>query len=223
MTADDQKTIAAQAALDFVENGMLIGVGTGTTVNRFIDALANSSLKIKGAVPSSVRTDMLLRKFGIPVIDLNDVRSLPIYIDGADEISPDFAMIKGGGGALTREKIVSSVAHDYICIADASKQVDRLGGFPLPIEVISMARESVIRKLTEMGGIAQWRKGVVTDNGHDILDVTGLDFSDPVQLEMQLDCIPGVVECGVFALRRANTLVLGANHGAEIFVAPTLT
>lgn len=222
MTADDQKTIAAQAALDFVENGMLIGVGTGTTVNRFIDALANSSLKIKGAVPSSVRTDMLLRKFGIPVIDLNDVRSLPIYIDGADEISPDFAMIKGGGGALTREKIVSSVAHDYICIADASKQVDRLGGFPLPIEVISMARESVIRKLAEMGGIAQWRKGVVTDNGHDILDVTGLDFSDPVQLEMQLDCIPGVVECGVFALRRANTLVLGANHGAEIFVAPTL-
>ena len=220
MTADKQKQAAAIAALRFVANDTVIGVGTGSTVNYFIQALGESDIRIKGAVASSARTETLLKQYGITVYDMNSVSDLSVYIDGADEVDPEFIMIKGGGGALTREKIVASASKKYVCIIDASKQVERLGCFPLPIEVIPMARELVTRTLSAMGGQVTWREGTITDNGNLILDVTNLDLSDPEQMEMKLNSIPGVVECGIFAIHRASCLVVGTANGVNVIDQP---
>lgn len=210
-----QKQRVARRAIDYVSNGMVLGVGTGTTVNHFIEALADSKIDIAGAVPSSVATEDLLRERGFPVVELNAVKRVDLYVDGADAIDGRFVMIKGGGAALTREKIVASAADRYICIVDQSKWRASLEGDCLPIEVLSFARETVIDELAALGGRATWRAGVVTDSGHDIVDVVGLDFSDPQALEARLDRIPGVVECGLFAFRRADWLIIGKDEGLD--------
>jgi ribose 5-phosphate isomerase A len=221
MTQDELKQAVGQAAADYVAQyappGSIIGVGTGSTANCFIDALATIKARFAGAVASSEATRKRLEAHGIPVVDLNDVENMPIYVDGADEIDHGMNMIKGGGGALTREKIVAAVAQSFVCIADASKRVAVMGTFPLPVEVIPMARAQVARELTRLGGRPQLRAGFVTDNGNLILDVHGLQITDPKGLEAQINQITGVVTSGLFALRPANVLLLGTSEGVKTF------
>ena len=213
----EMKKIAAQAALQFVKPEMIVGVGSGSTVNCFIEALGSMKDEIKGAVAASKNSEELLKKHGIEVFSANDVAGLDIYVDGADEINPQKMMIKGGGAALTREKIVAALAKNFICIVDSSKQVDVLGStFPLPIEVISMARSQVARKLVALGGAPEYREGVVTDNGNIILDVHNFEILNPVEMEKELNNIAGVVTNGVFALRPADTVIVGTPDGAKI-------
>ena len=216
MTQDEMKKAAATKALEFIENDTIVGVGTGSTVNFFIDALATVKDKIIGAVSSSEESSKRLKAHGIEVFDLNSIDNLDVYIDGADEITKHMAMIKGGGAALTREKIVAAVAKKFICIADNSKQVEVLGNFPLPVEVIPMARSYVARELVKLGGDPAYRQGVITDNGNVIIDVHNLEILDPKALETQINDIVGVVTNGLFSLRGADTLVLGSKNGIEV-------
>jgi ribose 5-phosphate isomerase A len=219
MTQDELKQAVARAAIDYVVDGAIIGVGTGSTADFFIDELGKVKDRIKGAVASSEATAARLKSHGIAVFDLNQVESMPVYIDGADEITPQGAMIKGGGAALTREKIVASVADKFICIADGSKLVDLLGKFPLPVEVIPMAHAVVARKLAALGGTPRLRlkdgKPMLTDNGCMIIDLAGLQIQDPVELEVQINNIVGVVTVGLFALHRANVCLLGTAEGVK--------
>lgn len=215
MTQDELKALVGRAALDFVVPGTVVGVGTGSTVNHFIDALAGMKDRIVGAVSSSTASTARLQQHGIRVFDANEVASLPVYIDGADEIDPRGHMIKGGGAALTREKIVADLAERFVCIADASKQVPVLGRFPLPIEVIPMARERIARRLRALGGEPVLREGVVTDNGQQILDVRGLQITDPMALEAEINQWPGVVCCGIFARHKASVCLLGTAEGVQ--------
>lgn len=216
MNQDEMKKTAAIKALTFIKNDSIVGVGTGSTVNHFIDALATIKDKITGAVSSSEESTKRLKAHGIDVFDLNSVDVLDVYIDGADEITKHMAMIKGGGAALTREKIVAAVAKQFICIADDSKQVPLLGQFPLPVEVIPMARSYVARELVKLGGDPVYRQGVITDNGNVILDVHNLEILDPKKLETDINAIVGVVTNGLFALRGANILVLGTQQGTQV-------
>ncbi|SDY52450.1 ribose-5-phosphate isomerase RpiA [Nitrosomonas sp. Nm58] len=216
MTQDEQKRAAAQAAIQHIPIGAVIGVGTGSTANYFIDELAKIKHKIEGAVASSEATAQRLSKHGIDVLDLNTVTDLPVYVDGADEITKHLHMIKGGGGALTREKIVAAVARKFICIADQSKLVNILGTFPLPVEVIPMARSYVAREITLLGGHPALRQGFITDNGNLILDIHGLQILNPVELETTLNQITGVVTNGLFARKGADTLLLGTEEGVEV-------
>lgn len=215
MTQDDKKKAAAYAALEYVENDSIVGVGTGSTVNHFIDALATIKNTFAGAVSSSEASTARLKKYGIEVYGLNEVSELSIYVDGADEINPYNHMIKGGGAALTREKIVSAVADKFICIVDDTKNVDILGDFPLPIEVIPMARSYVARELVKLGGDPVYREGVVTDNGNVILDVHNLKIAEPLTLENQINSIVGVVTNGLFANRAADVVLIGTESGVK--------
>ncbi|RIX43034.1 MAG: ribose-5-phosphate isomerase RpiA [Rhodocyclales bacterium GT-UBC] len=219
MTQDELKQAVAQAAADYVAKtapaGSIIGVGTGSTANFFIDALAPLKDRYKGAVASSEATRKRLESHGITVLDLNDVDDIPVYVDGADEIDAGLNMIKGGGGALTREKIVAAVAKSFVCIADGSKLVDTMGKFPLPVEVIPMSCAYVARELAKLGGTPVLREGFVTDNGNLILDVKGLSITDPKGLEASINQITGVVTNGLFALRPANLLLLGTAEGVK--------
>jgi ribose 5-phosphate isomerase A len=215
MTQDEQKQAVARAALEYVEDDTWIGVGSGSTANFFIDALAERRHRIKGAVASSVKSAERLKSHGILVEELNNVRDIPVYIDGADEIDAQGAMIKGGGGALTREKIVAAVARRFVCIVDATKSVQHLGRYPLPVEVIPMARSYVARELVRLGGEPAWRMGFTTDNGNVILDVSGLTIRDPVGLETQLNQLAGVVTVGLFARRGADVILLGSERGVS--------
>jgi ribose 5-phosphate isomerase A len=213
MTQDELKKAVATAAVEFVVPGQVLGVGTGSTVDFFIDALAAARVPVSAAVSSSERSTRRLRDCGIRVVDLNEVEEIAVYVDGADEIDAGFSMIKGGGGALTREKIVAAVARKFVCIADGSKLVERLGRFPLPVEVIPMASAYVMRELTKLDGRPQLRSGFVTDNGNVILDVHGLRIDEPVALEALIERIVGVVSCGLFAARGADVLLLGTAEG----------
>ncbi|MGR7921692.1 ribose-5-phosphate isomerase RpiA [Zobellella denitrificans] len=213
MTQDEMKKAAGWAALEYVTPGTLVGVGTGSTVNHFIDALGSIKDQIKGAVSSSEASTARLQQLGIEVFDLNEVGELAVYVDGADEIDGSMAMIKGGGAALTREKIVAAVADKFVCIVDGSKTVEVLGAFPLPVEVIPMAREYVARELAKLGGRPVYREGVVTDNGNQILDVHGLKITDPKDLETRINAIVGVVTNGLFAERGADVLLIGTPEG----------
>ncbi len=219
MTQDELKQAVAQAAADYVAQtapaGSIIGVGTGSTANFFIDALAPLKANYKGAVASSEATRQRLESHGIAVFDLNEVSDIPVYVDGADEIDGGLNMIKGGGGALTREKIVAAVAREFVCICDASKLVEVMGKFPLPVEVIPMASAHVARELAKIGGRPQLRAGFITDNGNLILDVHGLSITDPKGLEAQINQITGVVTNGLFAVRPANLLLLGTPTGVR--------
>ncbi|ENO90409.1 ribose-5-phosphate isomerase RpiA [Thauera linaloolentis] len=217
MTQDELKRAAALAALDYIEDDSIVGVGTGSTVNHFIDGLAGMRGRIRGAVSSSEASSKRLAAHGIQVFDLNDVDSLPVYVDGADEIDAGFAMIKGGGGALTREKIVAAVSQRFVCICDASKRVQTLGRFPLPVEVIPMARSHVARELARLGGEPRLREGFVTDNGNLILDLHGLAIDDPAGTEARINQIVGVVTNGLFAARGADLLLLAGAQGVERF------
>ena len=223
MTQDELKQAVARAAADYVASRVaedaIIGVGTGSTANCFIDALAAMKGRFRGAVASSEATSARLKGHGIPVLDLNDVSTMPVYVDGADEVTPKLHMIKGGGGALTREKIVAAVAETFICIADGSKLVQALGKFPLPVEVIPMARAQVARELAKLGGTPKLRDGILTDNGNIILDVHGLSIADPVDLESRINQIVGVVTNGLFARRGANVLLLGTPEGVKTLSA----
>lgn len=214
MTQDEMKAAAALEALRFVDGG-LIGVGTGSTVNHFIDGLGTVRQRFDGAVSSSEVSSERLRGHGIEVVDLNEAGELALYVDGADEADPHLNLIKGGGGALTREKIVAAASRTFVCIADHSKLVDVLGAFPLPVEVIPMARAYVAERLIALGGRPVQREGFITDNGNQILDVHGLRISDPATLEGEINQITGVVTNGIFALRPANVLLLGTENGVE--------
>lgn len=207
-SADDEKRASARKALEYVESGWVIGVGSGSTVRHFIDGLATIKDRIEGAVSSSEQTTALLKAHGIPVLDANAAGPLPLYVDGADECDPHNRLIKGGGGALTREKILAEASRRFICIVDRAKEVPLLGRFPLPIEVIPMARSLVGRKIVAMGGQPVWRSGMVTDNGHWILDVHHLDLVDPIAVEREINQIPGVVCCGLFARRGADLVIV---------------
>jgi len=220
MTQDDMKRAAAAAAIAHVPEGCVVGVGSGSTANYFIAELGRISRRLSAAVASSETTAQKLQKAGIKVLDLNTVDELPVYVDGADEITRRLAMIKGGGGALTREKIVAAVARRFVCIADQSKLVDTLGRFPLPVEVVPMARSLVARELVKLGGTPVWRQGFVTDNGNAILDVHNLSIVAPVELESALNQIPGVVTNGLFAQRGADLLLLGTERGVEAVERP---
>lgn len=212
---DDLKQAVAREALQYVEYDGIIGVGSGSTANYFIDELARIKSRIRGAVASSVNTAERLKAHGIPLEELNNVAELPVYIDGADEVTERGAMIKGGGGALTREKIVAAVARRFVCIVDESKVVAQLGNFPLPVEVIPMARSHVARELVLLGGHPEWRMGFVTDNGNVILDVHGLGIADPVALEARVNQIAGVVTVGLFARRGADVILVGRRDGVQ--------
>jgi ribose 5-phosphate isomerase A len=218
MTQDELKKAVAQAALKYVEDDAWLGVGSGTTANFFIDELAKIKHRIKGAVSSSVKSAARLKANGIDVEELNNVDDIPVYIDGADEVTEHGAMIKGGGGALTREKIVAAVARKYVCIVDASKLVPVLGKFPLPIEVIPMARSYVARELVRLGGAPEWRMGFTTDNGNVILDTHSLDLTDPFKMEARIRAIAGVVTVGLFAERGADVILLGTENGVKTIV-----
>lgn len=220
MTQDEQKQAAAREAIKYVVDDTFVGVGSGSTANYFIDELARIKHRIKGTVASSVKTAERLKGHGIYVDDLNNVADLPVYIDGADEVTPHGAMIKGGGGALTREKIVAAVAATFICICDQSKLVSRLGRFPLPIEVIPMARAHVERMIRRLGGEPRLRAGFITDNGNQIVDAHGLAISDAVALESEVDHIAGVVTNGLFARRGADVLLLGTPDGVRVMERP---
>ncbi len=216
MSQEDMKRAAAQAAVDYIHNGDLVGVGTGSTANYFIDALAGIRGRIEATVASSEASAERLRRHGIEVLDLNNVNEVSVYVDGADEATRNKHLIKGGGGALTREKIVAAVAKRFICIADESKLVDRLGGFALPVEVIPMARSYVARKLVALGGQPEYRSGFVTDNGNQILDVHNLKINDPCALESEINHLTGVVTNGLFAHRGADVLLLGTTTSVEV-------
>ena len=220
MNQDQLKQAVAAAAVDFVQPGQVLGVGTGSTVDFFIDALAAARIEVPATVSSSERSTRRLRHHGFTVVDLNEVVDIAVYVDGADEIDPGFAMIKGGGGALTREKIVAAVARQFVCIADASKLVSTLGRFPLPVDVIPMARAYVARELARLGGRPVLREGFVTDNGNLILDVHGLTITDPAGLEARVTAIAGVVSCGLFAARGADVLLLGTPDGVRLTRRP---
>lgn len=209
------KQKAAEAALSFVEDDMVVGVGTGSTANYFIAALGKIKHRIEGCVASSITTEQHLKALGIPVLDCNAVSQLPLYIDGADEVNDRGEMLKGGGGALTREKIVASIATRFICIADDSKLVMNLGLFPLVVEVLPMARSYVARELLKLGGDPVYREGFVTDNGNIILDVYNFKIIEPLQLETSIQIIPGVVECGLFAKRSADTVIIASENGVK--------
>jgi ribose 5-phosphate isomerase A len=213
MDPNAQKKAAAEAALEYVEDDAMVGVGTGSTVNFFIDALVSKKARIKGAVPSSEASAKRLRSLHIPVVELNNTDGCDVYVDGADEVTEHLMMIKGGGGALTREKIVAQASRTFVCIVDASKLVGVLGKFPLPVEVIPMARSFVGRQLAKLGGQPQLRADFTTDNGNLILDVHGLTIMNPVALEETLNNIPGVVTNGLFALRPADVLLMGTEQG----------
>ena len=215
MNQDELKAQVGRAALDYVVDGELIGVGTGSTVNCFIDALAASGRRIAGAVSSSMASAARLNAHGIRVLEAGEVDALPVYIDGADEIDPRGFMIKGGGAALTREKIVADLAECFVCIADASKLVDVLGRFALPVEVVPMAARRIARRFAALGGQARVRQGVTTDNGLIILDVSGLAITDPLALETEVNQWPGVVTVGVFARHRASLCLLGTPEGVR--------
>lgn len=212
---DELKQQAAEAALKYVTEGTIVGVGTGSTVNFFIDALATMKHDIEGAVSSSEASTARLKAHGIEVMELNHVSNIPVYVDGADELDKHLRMVKGGGGALTREKIVAAVARNFVCIADESKLVGRLGQFPVPIEVIPMARSYVAREIVRLGGDPVWREGFVTDNGNLILDIHHLDIVDPVQLEQAFNNIVGVVTTGLFAKRGADVAILAGRDGLQ--------
>ncbi len=215
MNQDELKTLVGRAAMDQVVPGRVVGVGTGSTVDRFIDALADIKDRIPGAVSSSVRSTQRLQALGIPVLEAAQVQRLAVYIDGADEIDHRGFMIKGGGAALTREKIVADLAERFVCIADESKWVATLGTFPLPVEVIEMAVPQVMRRFAALGGTAALRPGLVTDNGHPILDVRGLSIRDPLAFETEVNQWPGVVTVGVFARHRASVCLLGTGQGVK--------
>lgn len=216
MTQDEMKKAAGWAALKYVESGSIVGVGTGSTVDHFIDALGTMKDDIKGAVSSSIASTEKLQKLGIEVFECNDVAKLDVYVDGADEINPTRNMIKGGGAALTREKIVAAISDKFICIVDGTKAVDVLGNFPLPVEVIPMARSYVGRELVKLGGDPAYREGVITDNGNVILDVHGLKITDAKKLEETINGIAGVVTNGLFAHRGADVVITGTPEGAKI-------
>lgn len=215
MTQDELKALVGQAAIAYVEPGTVIGVGTGSTVNCFIDALARMPVRIKAAVSSSQQSTARLRVHGIEVVDANEVEALAVYIDGADEIDASGCMIKGGGAALTREKIVADLATRFVCIADESKLVRTLGRYPLPIEVIPMAAAQVARRVRAIGGEPVLRAGVVTDNGAHIIDVRGLQITDPAAMECEINQWPGVVSVGIFARHRASVCLLGTAQGVR--------
>ncbi len=215
MDQDELKKQVAEAAIEYVEAGTIIGVGTGSTANCFIDALAKIKGKIDGAVASSIASAERLKGHGIPVLDLNEVGELSVYVDGADETNEQLHLIKGGGGALTREKIVAGASRKFVCICDESKLVRMLGAFPLPIEVIPMAQSFVARELVKHGGTPELRQGFTTDNGNIILDVKGLEIMEPCTLESTLNNIPGIVTVGIFANRPADVLLLGTANGVE--------
>jgi ribose 5-phosphate isomerase A len=220
MTQDELKKRVGEAALAYVVPGTVVGVGTGSTVNCFIDALATMKDRIAGAVSSSEKSTERLRAHGISVLDSNTVQSIPVYIDGADEIDHHGHMVKGGGAALTREKIVADIAERFICIADESKLVATLGAFPLPVEVIPMAAAQVARRLEKLGGTATLRAGVVTDNGCSILDVRGLSIADPAAMERDINQWPGVVTVGIFARNKAQVCLLGTPEGVKTLTFP---
>lgn len=215
MTQDELKKKVAEAALEYIKGVSVLGIGTGSTVNHFIDLLADFKKDIEGAVSSSEMSSAKLKKIGIPVLDLNAVGSLQVYVDGADEVNRHKQMIKGGGGALTREKIIAAASRKFVCIVDESKYVDVLGKFPLPVEVIPMARSYVARELVKLGGQPQWRENYVTDNGNQILDVHNLNILNPVEMEREINDIPGVVTVGIFALRGADVVLLGSESGVR--------
>lgn len=218
MDKETGKRLAAEAALQYLKDDTVIGVGSGSTVAYFIQALAGIKGRIEGAVASSVATANQLKALGIPVLDLNSVRELPVYVDGADEINQAKQMIKGGGAALTREKIIATVAKQFVCIADASKRVDLLGEFPVAVEVIPMARSYVARQIVQLGGDPVYREGVITDNGNVILDVYGLKLLEPRLMEDTLKAMVGVVESGIFAHRTADVLLLAnESSGVQVF------
>lgn len=217
MTQDELKKKTAEAALPYIRDIRIIGVGTGSTVNHFIEFLADFRSDIDGAVSSSEGTTMRLKKIGIPVIDLNEAGDIEIYVDGADEVNPDKQMIKGGGGALTREKIIAAASRKFLCIADQSKQVDILGRFPLPIEVIPMARSYVARQVVKLGGQPVWREGCLTDNGNHIIDVHNFEIMDPIAMEKTLNDISGVVTVGIFAMRPADIVLIGKDDTVITF------
>lgn len=213
MNQDELKRLVGKAALDYVQPDSIIGVGTGSTVNCFIEALAQSGIRIEAAVSSSDATTRLLQAAGIEVVDLNQTGGLDIYIDGADEFDSHRRLIKGGGGALTREKIVAAASTRFVCIADQSKQVKVLGAFPLPLEVIPLARSLVARKMVALGGQPVWREGFTTDNGNWILDIHNMDLLDPVSMEKTINNLPGVVTCGLFAIRPADLVLMSTEDG----------
>ena len=218
MNQDELKALVGRAALAYVVPGQLVGVGTGSTVNHFIDALAGIKQQIAGAVSSSEASTQRLRAHGITVLDASSVTSLPVYVDGADEIDHAGFMIKGGGAALTREKIVADLAQRFVCIVDQSKRVPVLGAYPLPVEVIAMAAAQVARRFAALGGSATLRPGVTTDNGHPILDVRGLSITDPLAMEAEVNQWPGVVCVGIFARHRAQVCLLGTAQGVQSLV-----
>jgi ribose 5-phosphate isomerase A len=213
MNQDELKRLVGKAALDYVRPDSIIGVGTGSTVNCFIEALINNGIRIEAAVSSSEATTRLLQAGGIEVVDLNQTGGLDVYIDGADEFDAHRRLIKGGGGALTREKIVAAASKTFVCIADQSKQVNVLGAFPLPLEVIPLARSLVARKMVALGGQPEWREGFTTDNGNWILDIHNLDLIDPVGMEKTINNLAGVVTCGLFALRPADLVLIATEDG----------
>lgn len=219
MTQDEMKKVAAAAAIELLPDGGIIGVGTGSTVNHFIDLLAKVKHRFDGAVSSSEASTARMKSHGIPVLDLNSCGDLEIYVDGADESNHHLQLIKGGGGALTREKIIAGASRRFVCIADEAKLVDVLGAFPLPVEVIPMARSFVARQLVKLGGTPVWRQGFVTDNGNVILDVQGLQIMEPLKLEDAINRIAGVVTVGLFAHRAADVLILGTPKGARTVLA----
>ncbi len=216
MTQDEMKIAAAEAALEYVEAGMIVGIGTGSTANHFIDLLASVKGKIDGTVASSVASEERLKSHGIPVMDLNSAGELALYVDGADESDKHLNLIKGGGGALTREKIVAGASDKFICIADDTKLVDVMGKFPLPVEVIPMARSYIGREIVKLGGQPELREGFITDNGNIIIDIHGLEIMEPVKLEDAFNKLAGVVTIGLFARRPADVLILGTENGAKV-------
>jgi|SRR5215469_167428 len=218
MSAEDRKKKAAEAAMEYVKDAAIVGVGTGSTVNHFIDALGQVKGRLEGAVSSSEASAKRLKSLGIPVLDLNSAGDIPVYVDGADEANRHLQLIKGGGGALTREKIVAAASRKFVCIADDSKLKDVLGAFPLPVEVIPMARSYVARQLVKLGGQPEWRQGFVTDNGNHILDVHNLRIMDPPKLEAEIDAIAGVVCTGIFARRPADVLLIAYANRVEKIV-----
>jgi ribose 5-phosphate isomerase A len=216
MNQDDKKKAVALAALDYIEYGIVLGVGSGSTVNYFIDALKSVKGKIEGAVASSVVSAEKLKALSIPLLDINSISEIPLYVDGADEIDPYKNMIKGGGGALTREKIVAAVSKKFICIIDSSKQVDLLGTFPVAVEVIPMARSYVAREMVKLGGNPVYRQGFLTDNGNVILDVHNLKILNPVEMEQKINNIVGVVTNGIFAARGADLVLVAVEEGVKV-------
>jgi ribose 5-phosphate isomerase A len=213
LTQNNMKKLSAEYALKYVKDNMIVGVGTGTTVNFFIEALKNSNIKIEGAVASSEDTRNKLKLSGIPILDLNFVGNLDIYVDGADEVNKYKQMIKGGGAALTREKVLACCSQKFVCIVDESKFVDILGAFPLPIEVIPMARSYVAREIVKIGGVPNWRQNIITDNQNVILDIYNFVIDKPLEIEEKINNIAGVVSNGIFAKRTADVLLVGCNNG----------